>query len=258
MKIVSVGAGRLAHHLIPALYNVGHTILQVYSHGQSHAESLSKLVCSESVTDLGDLNRDGDIYIISVSDDVLSEVGEVVRGLCPHSLIVHTAGTKPLNILKGDKAGVIYPMQTFSFDKSLDFSKIHIFIEAKHEIDTQCLLDLCSGISDHVYMMTSDKRCYLHLAAVFACNFVNHCYDIADQILQTIGVPFDVMYGLIDETCTKVHQLKPKDAQTGPASRGDTKVLSSHIQMLSDYPDIQKIYQLISENIKKRSFYDQL
>lgn len=258
MKIVSVGAGRLAHHLIPALFGAGHTILQVYSHGQTHAESLGDLVCSESITDLGKLNRDADIYIISVSDDVLDEVGDEVRGLCPHSLIVHTAGTKPLNALKGEKTGVIYPMQTFSFDKSLDFKNIHIFVEAKDEVDIQILIDLCSGISDHVYMMTSDKRRHLHLAAVFACNFVNHCYDIADGILQTIGVPFGVMYGLIDETCAKVHQLSPKDAQTGPASRGDTDVLSSHIQMLSDHPDIQKIYQLISENIKKRKFYDQL
>ena len=56
---------------------------------------------------------------------------------------------------------------------------------------------------------------------------------------------------LIDETAAKIHTLAPCDAQTGPARRGDENVMHHHLSLLND--DQQKVYSLLSEEIRKRN-----
>lgn len=51
------------------------------------------------------------------------------------------------------------------------------------------------------------------------------------------------MLPLIDETAKKVHEMKPKDAQTGPAVRYDENVISRQMQLLNGTPLNKEIYQ---------------
>mgnify|MGYP002679318283 CR=1 FL=1 len=125
--------------------------------------------------------------------------------------------------------GVLYPMQTFSKDKSLDFKKVPCFVEASDQL--------------------ADDAIMLHVAAVFACNFSNACYTMAERILQAHGLSFDVMLPLVDETTAKLHSLSPVEAQTGPAVRNDHNVMNRHKDMLKDAPDMQAVYQMMSEII---------
>ena len=97
--------------------------------------------------------------------------------------------------------------------------------------------------------LSSEGRRYLHLAAVFACNFANHCYALSAEILAKQGLPFDAMLPLIDETARKVHELSPAKAQTGPAVRYDENVLKAQSQLLSDRPDLQELYDRMSKSI---------
>ena len=97
--------------------------------------------------------------------------------------------------------------------------------------------------------MTSGQRRYLHLAAVFACNFANHMYALSSHILEKQGIPFEVMLPLIDETAGKVHELSPTQAQTGPAVRYDENVISKHLEMLADEESLQELYEKISKSI---------
>ena len=140
-------------------------------------------------------------------------------------------------------------MQTFSKQRIVDFKVISCFIEASDVLAKSILQQLCDSISDRVYELSSDNRKYLHLAAVFACNFVNHCYEISSGILNKNDIPFDVMLPLIDETAKKVHEMKPKDAQTGPAVRYDENVISRQMQLLNGTPLNKEIYQLMSKSI---------
>lgn len=156
-----------------------------------------------------------------------------------------------VDIFKGHAKhyGVLYPMQTFSKQRIVDFKVIPCFIEASDVSAKSILQQLCDSISDRVYELSSDNRKYLHLAAVFACNFVNHCYEISSGILNKNDIPFDVMLPLIDETAKKVHEMKPKDAQTGPAVRYDENVISRQMQLLNGTPLNKEIYQLMSKSI---------
>ena len=144
-------------------------------------------------------------------------------------------------------------MQTFSRQRIVDFREIPIFIEASSEEDTSLLTDFASSINNKVYRLSSTDRRYLHLAAVFCSNFVNHCYAMSEDILRQHGIPFSVMLPLVDEVAAKVHQVSPHDAQTGPAIRHDENVIRHHLSLLNDQPRLQQIYSLMSESIQEDS-----
>ena len=250
MKIVLLGAGNLATNLGKALFRAGHTVVQVWSKTEASASALaSQLKCSWT-TDLEDVVSCADVFIIAVKDSVLPLLAEELKEGRENQLFVHTAGSMPLDVLPFSRRGVLYPMQTFSKYKEVDFSIIPCFIESSKEEDLAFLKKLSYTISDTVYELDSDNRKYLHLAAVFCCNFVNHCFGLGATLLKQHGdLPFSVMLPLIDETAAKLYSMSPKDAQTGPAVRWDENVISKHLQLLADTPDLQKIYELMSKSI---------
>ena len=148
-------------------------------------------------------------------------------------------------------------MQTFSKDKRVNFSEIPCFVEADNEETLEVVKALSASVSQRVYTLDSASRRHLHLAAVFACNFVNHCYAISEQLLLNNGIPFNVMYPLIDETASKVHLMSPKQAQTGPALRYDKSVIESQAKMLDPTPLFRQIYETMSASINRLNNNDQ-
>lgn len=250
MKIVLIGAGNLATHLGKALHAAGHDMVQVFSRTMQSAETLASLLDAEPLTDMAQVRDDADVYIFSVKDSALEQL---ISQLCggEKKVFLHTAGSMPMSVFR-EKAlhyGVLYPMQTFSKQRKVDFSIIPCFIEANDEFALKQIEGLAGQISHRVYQLSSEDRKYLHLSAVFACNFANHCYAASQELLQQHGIPFDVMLPLIDETAAKVHGMTPKEAQTGPAVRYDENVIGKQIQLLENQPYFQKIYDCMSKSI---------
>ncbi|MEX0361453.1 MAG: DUF2520 domain-containing protein, partial [Allomuricauda sp.] len=62
-------------------------------------------------------------------------------------------------------------------------------------------------------------------------------------------ISFDLLKPLIQETSNKIMSLPPKEAQTGPALRGDEKSMNQHLSLISDHTE-QEIYRLLSKAIK--------
>lgn len=259
MNIVLVGAGNVATHLGKALLAAHHTIAQVYSRTEESARPLAEALGCGFTTNFCDITADAEAYILSVKDSVLADVAKQLTNSLltkPHAegrgadaLFVHTAGSMPIEVLPSKRRAVLYPMQTFSKARSVDFSAVPVFIES--DTDSEPTRLLAESISRHVHMLNSLQRKQLHVAAVFGCNFANHMYALCADVLAEANIPFEVMLPLIDETARKVHELAPRDAQTGPAIRRDTNVMQSHIDMLD--PEKQIMYRLISESIMKRN-----
>ena len=257
MTIALIGRGRLATNLLPALQQAGHDVTSVNSRT------------------LEELPQQADVYIISVKDSALREViAHATKGR-EDQFFVHTAGSMSVDVFEGycSRYGVFYPMQTFSKERQVSFREIPIFIEAggsgKAAVDGKTadyttsadataetlgvLRVLADSVSQKVYELSTADRKYLHLAAVFACNFANHCYALAADVLAKKGLPFDVMLPLIDETARKVHGMHPQDAQTGPAVRYDENVISMQSDLLADEPVLQDIYRLLSKSIHQKA-----
>lgn len=251
MNIVMIGAGNVATHLTQALHQAGEHILQVYSRTEQSAAALAQAIGCPYTCCTEELDPRGDLYIVSVKDDALPHLLPEVAQANPEALFVHTAGSVPMNIWETHvrRYGVIYPMQTFSKQRDIDFREVSFFIEASAQADEVQLMQLARRLSPKVYRATSEQRKYLHIAAVFACNFANHMYAISSRLLTEHGLPFDAMLPLIDETARKVHRLPPSEAQTGPAQRNDVSIMASHLQMLEDTPQLQELYKKISKNI---------
>jgi len=252
MKVVCIGAGNVATHLVTALYSKSFDIIQVYSRTLESASELAKAVHAVPVTDLKDIIDDADLYIFALKDSVLEGVASQIRS--NHGLWIHTAGSIPADIFDNYTIhyGVLYPFQTFSKDREVDWKSIPVFIEASDAKSLSTLEAISQQLSDKVFHLSSEDRKYLHLTGVFACNFTNHMYTLSKQFLQKIGLPFDVALPLIDETAAKVHTLSPEKAQTGPAIRYDENVIEKHISLIEDN-DIKQLYKQISENIHKTS-----
>jgi len=91
----------------------------------------------------------------------------------------------------------------------------------------------------------------VHMTGVWAYNFVNHLYYIAGNICEQNNVPFDVLLPLIQETANKVIEMNPKDAQTGPAKRGDQVIIDRHLEALQNDSRLLQIYQIMTDSIKR-------
>ena len=249
MDIVIIGSGNVATHLATAL-NEHHNIVSVYSRTIKNAEILAGKINSKATDNLKELPSKADVYIISVKDDAVSRIYEELPDL--KGIIVHTAGSIPIDVLKKHpEHGVFYPFQTFSKNKALDFSSIPVLIEANNSETLQSLKDLASSITGKIYEVSSTQRLMLHISAVFACNFVNHFYFIAESILIKAGLPFELLLPLIDETAHKVHASSPSAVQTGPASRNDKNTVQKHLKILQNLGenDLAELYERISKEI---------
>ncbi len=253
-SIVFIGAGNLATNLARAMQEAGYDIRQVYSRTEESARTLAEAIGADYTTDLGQVMGGAALYIVALKDDALVELLPQITAGKGDALVVHTAGSIPMDLWKGHavRYGVFYPMQTFSKQREVDFCEVPFFVEAVRREDVDWLKELASSLSNRVYEATSEQRKSLHLAAVFTCNFTNHMYALAAELLAKYQLPFDVMLPLIEETARKIHELDPREAQTGPAIRNDEQVMNNHLAMLADDPAVQQLYKEISRSIREK------
>lgn len=245
MQTVIIGSGNVAYHLAKASIQNGISLAQIFGRNEKELQKISsELNISYSTENL----QDADLYIICVSDNSVDDVSKIIAK--KDCLVAHTSGSLPKEILTGEyRKSSFYPLQTFSKTKNLDYKKIPFFIETENEEDQRILTDLASKISDNVMESTHEKRKYIHLTAVFACNFVNHLFARAKEISDAQEIPFDYFLPLINETVQKISEIEPKSAQTGPAVRNDKRILELHEQLLKD--ESLEIYKTMNHSIKK-------
>ena len=99
--VVFIGAGNLATNLAKALYRKGFRIMQVYSRTEESARTLANEVEAEYITDLKDVSNEARLYIISLKDAAFVELLPQITDGKQHALLVHTAGSIPMNIWEG-------------------------------------------------------------------------------------------------------------------------------------------------------------
>ena len=227
-------------------------VAQIYSRQLAHAQTLADAVgCPLATDDLKALVPDADAYIIAVRDDVIADV--VAATPDNGALWVHTSGSKGIDVFAGHRArcGVLWPMQSFSRELVTPLDEVHFFAEGNDESAQQDVLALGQLFSCHVHEADNERRRWLHIASVFSCNFANHMWTLADEVLSEVGLPFEAMLPLIRTTVDKLDRLTPAESQTGPAVRHDLKVIDSHLAMLDG--DKRDIYERISQSIMNRN-----
>lgn len=236
MKIGIIGKGNVGTHLNNAL-----------------SEDASNNVCLINSRTFEGLEIDCDLLLICVKDDAIEGVAAEIARYIPdyQGTVAHTSGSVSMEILRSrfSNCGVLYPLQTFTKQRELNYAEIPVFIEAQTEESENLLRMAASSFTDKIYQADSEKRKALHVGAVLSCNFVNFLYGKAEEILKENGYDFSVLYPLIKETLERTRDKSPTETQTGPAARGDFNVINSHLEFLGDKPETERIYRLLTNSI---------
>jgi predicted short-subunit dehydrogenase-like oxidoreductase (DUF2520 family) len=227
ISIVILGTGSIAKHLAAALSEIEDVkLVQIVGRNQKQLQWFSNLASiSDDFTDI----KDADLYLIAVKDDAISEVSKFLSS--KKGIVAHTSGATSMDILTVENRGVFYPLQSFTEGRSLNFKTIPFCIEAHKEGSVAVLQTLAGHLSNNVHLIDSHQREKLHLAAMFVSNFSNYLYSIGQKICMDEGLSFDLLKPLILETAQKIQSISPKDAQTGPARRGDQKSIQAHLAL---------------------------
>jgi predicted short-subunit dehydrogenase-like oxidoreductase (DUF2520 family) len=235
-KIAIIGSGNVATHLLTGFANVA-DVVQIPSRDISNNFEIA------------------DIYVIAVSDNAIASVAYNLRRMfdckvSDSSIVVHTSGSTSIDILSDFKNyGVFYPLQTFTKNVILNYSEIPVFIEGNNDYSLSQIINIAKLFSTKVKVLSSEKRMKMHLASVFACNYVNHLIFIASELMKEEGLDMEYIKPLLNETFRKIENTAPYDAQTGPARRGDTVVMDKHLALLKEHNKLQNLYRMLSENI---------
>lgn len=252
-RISIIGSGNVAASVSKAIVNKGFTLVQVVGRKIENVQQLLALLNSdqsiEAITDWTALNKEVDCFIVCVNDDAIASVLEDFP--FKDKLVVHTSGSVGLSVFNGfDKYGVFYPLQTFSKENPIVFDEVPLCMEGSSKEVVDGLIELGKALSNKVVKLNSQQREVLHLAAVFACNFSNYMYQVADELTTKNKIDFSILLPLINETANKIKKYHPKEAQTGPAKRNDQQTIDKHLVMLEDNPN-KELYQLITKLIQK-------
>ncbi len=245
-KIIILGKGNVGSHLAEAFFRAG--------------EDVELLSAREKNLSFNQATH----IIIAVKDRAIKEVSEMICNkisalpVNERPIVVHTSGSIPISVLTealpaGTPLGVFYPMQTFTKGVEMDYTTIPFLLEASDPQTLLLLKELASPISNDIVEADSEVRAAYHIAAVLTCNFTNHLCSIASDYLAEKGLEFRILLPLLEQTVAKLRTSTPQEAQTGPAARGDQKVIDYHLSKLAQSPHISEIYRLLSQSISNYS-----
>lgn len=250
MKVVIIGSGNVATVYAQLLFSHKHIITQVYSQQFTHAQSLATAVNAIAIDNLQAISNEVDLIIIAVADKAIeSIVHEMPQVNC---LVVHTAASVSIDVLSkvSNNYGVLYPIQTIRKEMSLQ-TPIPFAINGNNDVVIQQLQTLVHSIQSTSVIYSDEQRLKLHVAAIFACNFVNYMYVQSAAFCEKEHINFSDLQPLIEETANRLKHHHPKEVFTGPAVRGDENTIQKHIHLLKSYPQLQELYQMLSFQIMK-------
>lgn len=251
MNIVMIGSGNVAAVLGRKLKAAGHNIVQIYSRNASAASELAYEWDTESTNYKSMIQQNADLYIIAVDDQSIAAVADDLR--LPGKIVVHTAASVPMDVLKGisDHYGVLYPLQSLRKDIST-ITDIPLFVDGNDSYTKSRLQQLAASISkEQVGMAGDDDRAKLHVAAVVVNNFTNHLYQLAEAYCRKEGLDFKLLLPLIEETALRLRENSPAQALTGPAIRHDKQTIEKHLDILQSHPKLRNIYLMMTESIQQ-------
>ncbi|MEI6021129.1 MAG: DUF2520 domain-containing protein [Bacteroidota bacterium] len=253
LEFVIVGCGNLAWHLAKKISKYSNFQLKVYNH-QDNAKLQSfkdKFNC-ETFSSLKSVSKTADFYFICVNDKAIPDVVKKMQVSKVKGLVMHCSGSQPLSLLgaKSKNTAVFYPLQTFTKEDKIHWSEVPIILEAANAAVLERLKSMVKLFSDKMVVLTYEERLQLHLAAVFANNFVNAMFVEAYQLLPKLNAEQeDLLFPLMKQTVMKLEKVNPLNAQTGPAKRKDQVVMGKHLELIKNQVKLKRVYQNMSELI---------
>jgi predicted short-subunit dehydrogenase-like oxidoreductase (DUF2520 family) len=248
MRIFIIGTGNAATAIGKAFVKAGHSVTGVYGRNRDRTTKLSGILKCKAYFGWNEIPRSSQVYLIAVKDDAIAEVARHLPAL--NGIVIHTSGTTPLSVLsRFSNHGVFYPVETMASSVSISFRKVPLCLEASNEKALKNLMTLASTVSEKIFVLESQQRLALHIAAVFTNNFTNHLLTIATEIINKEHLPVELLEHLAATTVKNAFINGPMASQTGPARRNDRVTINKHLSYLKFNDNFLKIYKMITEQI---------
>lgn len=248
MKAVLIGSGNVATVLGRKIKATGNEVLQVLSRQESHARELAlELGCTS-----GDFKtapvQGADVFIIAIADIGLSSIEKWLN--LGNNLVVHTAGSVPMDVLKNVSSsyGVLYPLQ--SLHKKMEYiPDIPFLINAGNDAARQQLEQVAAALQSSCSFTDDASRLKYHATGVVVNNFPNHLFALVEDFCNKENLDYKILAPLIMETALRATRYAPAEVQTGPALRNDAFIMERHLRAFQEHPVLRTMYIRFTDSI---------
>lgn len=248
-KISIIGSGNTAFVLGQSLYKSGHIIHQISSRNKEEGKKLA-IYTKSNYTTIDKMDLSADTILFCISDSAINEMAFYLKDF--KGLAIHCSGSVDINdLLPIEKRAVLYPYVSMVKNTETNFKDVSIFIEANNEKNLETVSKIANLLTKNVSTLSSSQRIKLHIAGVFAHNFVNHLLHLSQDLLEENKLDFNLIKPLIQNYFQKLETTKPSVLQTGPAIRNDEFTLAKHDKFLSSTPILHEIYSVLSKSIQQ-------
>ncbi|NJC24719.1 DUF2520 domain-containing protein [Neolewinella antarctica] len=249
-KIVVVGNGNLAWHLVPALKRLKHEVVVVSRHPDPEFEWPVELERYEYLTQLRPT-----LVLLAVPDGEIPAVSNLLTTLLPLTTpVVHLSGATGMKKIDAQftNRGVMWPIRSMlKGQRPTTWRDMPIAYQGSNPETLALVQSVVEDLSWTTYPLNSQQRGQLHLAAVFSNNFVTWLYQISYELCAEKGIPFSTLLPIIRNTANRQKGDEPRLFQTGAAARKDKVTMEKHLKLLNGHPEFARLYRLLSHLIQE-------
>ncbi len=213
-QVLIIGAGRAGSSLARALRDVGCDVEGPVGRGY----------------DLTTIAAAITTIVIATSDDAISSVAAKIPS-SERRLVVHLSGSLGVDALaphpRRASLHPLVPLPTTELGAQRLTSGITFAVAG----DTQ-VQELVSVLRGKVLDVDDDDRVRYHAAACVAANHVVALMGHVERIAASAGLPLEAFLDLTRAAVDDVARFGPRNALTGPVSRGDWATLDRHVESL--------------------------
>ena len=191
----------------------------------------------------GGLVRECDLVVIATPD---RSIAAVARSLEPGSgVVAHLAGSLGLEVLDPhERRAALHPLVALP---NAELGAARLGSGATFAVSgDETARRLVSDLGGRAIEVDDTRRAEYHAAACVASNHLVALMSQVERLGSRAGVPLDAFADLVRGTVDNVMAVGPREALTGPVSRGDSETIARHLEVL-DGPDEQLYLALADE-----------
>lgn len=258
-----IGTGALGGALLRAAARSGMTLHSCFNRSPEKARQMrDELFPGAHAGDFPSRTDElGELVILAVPDRQVAEVGEKLAGLegswedrhlvhCSGSL---TSGALSLAGERGAGLASFHPLQTFTSRSGADDFR-DIWFSTEGDERTIALLEGFAGrLGARLLRVRPEQKAHIHLAAVFASNYVMALMHTAGKAGAGGGVePGELQRALaplMQRTAENIRRDGVESALSGPLARGDADTVRRHLELLEGNPGLRELYRRLGRQM---------
>ncbi|GAA5144748.1 hypothetical protein GCM10023340_12920 [Nocardioides marinquilinus] len=243
-RIGVIGAGRVGAVLARALRDAGHEIVAVAGESDASRSRIEALLPGVRVAKPSAVARAADLLLLTVPDDMLGNVVQVLAdsgALREGQVVAHTSGRHGLAVLApaialGARPIALHPAMTFT-GTAVDLERLSgcVFGLTAEPEERELAASLVADVGGRTAWVPETRRALYHAGLAHGANHLVTLVAEAMELLAASGAddPAATLRPLL--TAALDNALEHGDAAlTGPIVRGDVGTVRAHLANLAE------------------------